>query len=386
MTSAAQLPARAIPARPARLRIADHIGRTRAFLIGLIGFAAASAAGGLAVDLPALAAARAAQGAFGALLAPSVLSLLAVTFTEPLERGKAFAIFGAIAGGGGTAGLVIGSALADSLTWRVCLFITVPIAIVAAAGGWYARGVARVSDGGRLDVPGALLAIAGLVALVFACTQVGARGWTSIPVIGLLGAGTALLAGFALWESRAVDPLLPLRILADRNRAGAYLSVGFAVAGMLGLFLFLTYYFQVVLGYSPVTAGLAFLPLSATVVLSSQVIDGRLLPQLPPRLMIVPGLLVAATAMVLLTRLDAAGGFASVVLPSEILLGLGMGCVFTPAISIATARVAPREAGVAAAVVNTAQQVGGSLGVALLNTVATAGALTTRSLSPAALP
>ncbi|HEY2762538.1 MAG TPA: MFS transporter [Pseudonocardiaceae bacterium] len=356
-------------------RIADHIGRTRAFVIGLAGFAVASAVGGLATDLTVLTAARAAQGAFGALLGPTVLALLAVTFTEPRERGTAFAIFGAIAGGGGAVGLVLGGVLTESFSWRACLFVNVPIALVAAVGAWYLRGSTRASNGTRLDIPGAALATAGLVALVLACTRAAALGWSSALVIGLLGAGGALLALFALRESRAASPLLPLRILADRNRVGAYLSVAFAVAGMLGLFLFLTYYLQVVLGYSPVTAGLAFLPLSAAVLLSAQLVAGRLLPRVAPRVLIVPGLLVAAAAMVLLTRLTPGSGYATAVLPAEILLGLGMGSVFTPAISTATSAVATRDAGVAAAVVNTAQQVGGSLGVAVLNTVAAGAAL-----------
>jgi EmrB/QacA subfamily drug resistance transporter len=355
-------------------RIADYIGRTRAFVIALTGFASASAVGALAPDLTLLAVARAAQGAFGALLAPTVLSLLAVTFTEPRERGKAFAIFGAIAGGGGAAGLVLGGLLVQSVGWRACLSVNVPIALVAGIGAWWLRGTSRPGTGGRLDLPGALLAGAGLVAVVSGCTQAAARGWTSAPVMALWGAGAALLALFGLWEARAAHPLLPLRIVVDRNRVGTCLSAAFAVAGMLGLFLFLTYYLQVVLGYSPVTAGLAFLPLSGAVLVSSQLVAGRLLPRVAPRLLIVPGLLVAAVAMVLFAQLTPTSGYLTSVLVPEILLGLGMGCVFTPAISTATSHVAPRDAGVVAAVVNSAQQIGGALGVAALNTVATGAA------------
>jgi EmrB/QacA subfamily drug resistance transporter len=356
-------------------RIADRIGRTRAFVIGLLGFAAASAAGALAANLAVLTLARAAQGAFGALLAPTVLSLLAVTFTEPQERGRAFAIFGAIAGGGGAAGLVLGGLLTEHVGWRACLSVNVPIALVAAFGAWWLRGAARTGGAGRLDLPGAALSATGLAAVVAGCTRAAAQGWGSALVVGLLAGGAALLALFGLWEARAAHPLLPLRILADRNRVGAYLSVTFAVAGMLGLFLFLTYYLQSVLRYSPVTAGLAVLPLSGAVVLSSQVVAGRLLPRVAPRLLIVPGLLAAAAAMVLFTRLTPASGYLTAILPGEVLLGLGMGCVFTPAISTATSHVPPRDAGVAAAVVNAAQQIGGSLGVAVLNTVASAATL-----------
>lgn len=350
-------------------RIADHIGRTRAFVIALTGFAAASAVGALAPDLTLLAVARAAQGAFGALLAPTVLSLLAVTFTEPRERGKAFAIFGAIAGGGGAAGLVLGGLLVQSVGWRACLSVNVPIALVAVIGVWWLRGTSRPGTGGRLDLPGALLASAGLMAVVSGCAQAATRGWASAPVMALWGAGAALLALFGLREARAAHPLLPLRIVADRNRIGTCLSVAFAVAGMLGLFLFLTYYLQVVLGYSPVTAGLAFLPLSGAVVVSSQLVASRWLPRMAPRLLIVPGLLVAAVAMGLLAQLTATSGYLTSVLAPEILLGFAMGCVFTPAISTATSHVAPRDAGVAAALLF----VGAVLAAALISAPAPAG-------------
>jgi EmrB/QacA subfamily drug resistance transporter len=358
-------------------RIADYAGRKRAFLIGLLGFAAASALGGAAPNLAVLTTARALQGGFGALLAPTVLSLLAVTFTEPADRAKAFAIFGAIAGGGGAIGLVLGGALADA-NWRLCLYVNVLIAIVAVAGGllFLNDGDSRTTLGRaehkryRLDLPGALLATAGLVALVYGYTQAASHGWTSPRTYGPLVAGVLLLAGFALLETRVASPLLPPRIVRDRNRVGAYLSVASAVAGMLGMFLFLTYYLQIVLGYQPVRAGLAFLPLSIAVLLSAQV-AGRLLLRVPPRVLIGSGLVTAALAMLLLTTLNAGSGYVSRVLPAEIVLGLGIGGVFVPAMNAATQRIDPRDGGIAAAVVNTSQQIGGSLGVAVLNTVAT---------------
>jgi EmrB/QacA subfamily drug resistance transporter len=350
-------------------RIADYAGRRRAFLIGLLGFAAASALGGAAPSLAVLTAARAMQGGFGALLAPTVLSLIAVTFTAPAERARAFAVFGAIAGGGGAIGLVLGGALAG-VNWRWCLYINVLIAVVAVAGGLFFVGGSRPSQRVRLDVPGALLATAGLVALVYGCTQAASHGWTSARVVGPLTAGVLLLAAFAVLETRVSSPLLPPRIVRDRNRVGAYVSVAAAVAGMLGMFLFLTYYLQVVLKYQPVQAGCAFLPLSVAVLASAQV-AGRLLPRVSPRVLIVPGLVTAAAAMLLLTTLSAGSGYADRVLPAEILLGLGMGAVFVPAMNAATQRVDPRDGGIAAAVVNTSQQFGGSLGVAVLNTVAT---------------
>ncbi len=350
-------------------RVADLAGRKRAFLVGLIGFAGASAFGGAATNIAVLTAARALQGAFAALLAPTVLALLAVTFTAPRDRAKAFAIFGAIAGGGGAVGLVLGGVLA-AVSWRWCLYVNVPVAVVTAVGAQLYLGGVRPAGRTRLDIPGALLATGGLVAVVYACAQAAPHGWSSARVIGPLVGGALLLALFVLVETRVANPLLPLRIVRDRDRAGAYLAVGFGVAGMLGMFLFLTYYLQVVRGYQPVRAGLAFLPLSGAVLLGAQVVSGRLLPVVRPRVLVVPGLLAAGLAMLLLTTLDSRSGYATRVLPAEIVLGLGLGCIFVPAMNVATQRVDPRDGGVAAAVVNTSQQIGGSLGVALLNTAA----------------
>lgn len=368
-------------------RIADYVGRKRTFLVGLAGFAAASAVGGAAPNLGTLVGARALQGAFGALLAPTALSLLAVTFVEQRERAKAFAVYGGIAGSGGAIGLVLGGALTEHASWRWCLYVNVLVAVITAIGAWLVLSPGRPSTRPRLDIPGALLVTGGLVAVVYGCTEAVSHGWSSARVLGLLGAGVLLIALFALLESRVAAPLLPLRILRDRNRVGAYLSVALAVAGMYGLFLFLTYYLQVVLGYSPIRTGLAFLPLSAAVLVSSGAIASRLLPRVPPRALVVPGLLVAAAAMALLTQLHVDSGYLSQVLPAEILLGLGAGCVFVPAFNVATQRVDRRDAGVASAVVNTSQQVGGSVGTALLNTIAasaTAGYLASHARGPLA--
>jgi len=357
-------------------RIADYAGRKRAFLIGLIGFAAASAVGGAAVDPAMLIGARAVQGAFGALLAPTVLSMLTVTFAQPRDRARAFAVFGAVASGGAALGLILGGVLTEYLSWRWCLYVNAPIAVVVAIGGAAVLPATRASAGRqRLDVPGAVLAGGGLLSLVLAVSEAASHGWTSTLVVGLLITAGVLLTAFVWVQNRVASPLLPLRIVLDRNRGGAYLAVTFTVAGMYGLFLFLTFYLQVVRHYSPVSAGLGFLPLSAAVLLSSTVISSRLSPLVPPRVLIVPGLVLGVGAMLVLTRLSATGGFASQVLPAELLLGLGMGAVFASAINTGTQRVGPRDAGVASAVMNTAQQVGGSIGTALLNTVA-AGATT----------
>ncbi len=351
-------------------RIADYLGRKQAFLIGLAGFAAASALGGAATNLGMLLAGRALQGAFAAILAPTALSLLAVTFTQPAERAKAFAVYGGIAGSGGAAGLLLGGVLTQYLAWRWCLYVNVPIAVIAMASGWAALPDLRPAARPRLDIPGVLLATGSLTAVVSACTQAVSRGWGAHTVVGLLVAGAVGLALFVAQESRSASPLLPLRIVADRNRGGAYLAAALAVVGMYGMFLLLTYYFQVVLRFSPVRAGLAFLPMTAAVLASSAGIVSPLLPRVPPRALIAPGLLVAAAGLVWLTQLHPDSAYATHALPAELLTGLGIGCVFVPVFSLATQAVAPHETGIASAMVNTANQVGGSIGTALLNTIA----------------
>jgi EmrB/QacA subfamily drug resistance transporter len=351
-------------------QLADTLGRKRTFLAGLAGFAAASAVGGAAPGFAVLVAARAVQGAFAALLAPTVLSLLALTFTEARERARAFAVFGAIAGTGGAIGLLIGGVLTEDASWRWCLFVNLPVAAVALAGGWVLLPAVRPRRDTRFDLPGVVTVTGGLVALVYGFSQAASHGWGSAQLAASLAAGLALLAAFAVVESLAASPMLPPRILADRNRGGSYLTVALAVIGMYGLFLLLSYYFQAVRGYSPARAGLAFLPMSAAVMLGSTVVARKLLPLVRPRLLIVPGLVVAAAGLATLTRLGPGSGYLAHVLPGELLLGLGLGCVFVPAISLATTGVGPRDAGVAAAVANTSQQIGASLGVALLNTIA----------------
>jgi len=354
-------------------RIADLVGRKRTFLIGLIGFAGASALGGAAVNSGMLLGARALQGAFGALLAPSALSLLAVTFTQPRERAKAFGIYGAIAGGGSAVGLILGGVLTEYLNWRWALYVNVPIAIGAFIGAAAFVHVASPPAGhqrARLDIPGAILVTAGLVSLVYGFTRAEAEGWSERGVIGLFVAAGLLLVAFVVVEALTRAPLLPLRVVLDRNRGGAYLAVGLAVIAMFGLFLFLTYYMQVVKGYSPVRSGLAFLPFTAGMITGSTQIAARLMHRVPARFLMVPGLIVAAIGMGLLTQLTVDSSFVGLILPAELLISLGLGSTMMPAMNLATTGVSPQDAGVASAMVNTAQQVGGSIGTALLNTIA----------------
>jgi len=358
-------------------RVGDLIGRRRALIIGLIGFAVASALGGIAANGGMLLAARGLQGIFAALLAPAALSMVTVTFTEPHERARAFGIYGAIAGGGSAVGLILGGLLTEYLDWRWCLLVNAPIAILAVVGALaFLHDHRQHSSETHLDVVGAVLASGGLLAVVYGLSQAEQRGWTSAFVLALLTGGIALLALFVAVEARVAHPLLPLRVLRDRNRGGALLSVGLTTVGMFGMFLFLTYYLQVTLGYSPVQTGLAFLPLTAGMMIGAVGIASQLLPRVPARVIMTPGLLVAATALILLTRIQVDSSYVTHVLPSMVLLGLGMGSTFMPAMSTATYGVDPRDAGVASATVNTAQQVGGSIGIALLNTVATSATAT----------
>jgi EmrB/QacA subfamily drug resistance transporter len=351
-------------------RIADHLGHRRAFLLGLTGFAAASALAGGATGFGMLVAGRALQGAFAAILAPTALSMVAVTFTDAKERAKAFGVYGAVASSGAAAGLLVGGAVTEYLGWRWCLYINVGIAACALVAGRAVLPVVSPFGRARLDVLGGGLITGALAAIVFGCSLATRQGWASAAVLAPIGGGMVAIALFALRQARGTSPLLPLYVLANQARAGAYLSVAATVVGSFGMFLMLTYYFQVVRHYTPLGAGLAFLPLTVAVSASAWGLASRLMPRIPARALIVPGLLVAAAGLALLAQLKVSGGYVTVVLPSELLLGLGMGCVFTPAINLATSRVERRDAGVAAAVVNIATQVGGSIGIAVVNTLA----------------
>lgn len=351
-------------------RVGDLLGRKRAFTIGLVGFALASALGGAAGNLGVLLVARAGQGLFGALLAPVALALISLTFTDAKERAKAFGVFGAIATAGGVLGLVLGGMLTEYLNWRWSMFVNVPIAVIGIIGALtVVRDIPAEGGRNRVDIPGAVLASLGLVALVFGFSEAESRSWSSGLTISLLIVAVVLLLAFLVVESRRASPLLPLHVLTERNRAGAYVSVAFAVMSMFGMFLLLSYYLQVVKGYSPVVSGLAFVPLGAAQAFGSMVLGTRLSARARPGLLMSGGYLVTAVGVLLLAlvRQDSSYGLLVV---AEIITGLGIGTAFMPAMSLGTHGVAPEDAGVASAMVGTSQQVGGSVGTALLNTIA----------------
>ncbi|MEH0844247.1 MFS transporter [Micromonospora sp. CPCC 205711] len=351
-------------------RIADYWGRKRTFLVGMVGFALASAVGGLATTGGMLFAARALQGAFGALLAPASLALLTVLFTEAHERAKAFAVYGAIAGGGSAVGLVLGGVLTEYADWRWCLLVNIPIAAVALIAAIPLVPESRAHGNTRYDIPGAVVVTAGLVSLVYGFTKAAEDGWDAAATIGFIGAGLVLLAAFVVIEKRSSHPLLPLRILLDRNRGGAYLASTLIGAGLFGAFLFLTFYFQVVLRYTPVKAGLASLPVTAGVLVAAGVAS-QLMPRLGAKPLMVAGAILAAGGMLSLTQIDADTSFVSHLMPAQVVLGLGLGFTFVPLSSLALVGVPEHDAGAASATLNATQQVGGSLGTALLNTMYT---------------
>jgi EmrB/QacA subfamily drug resistance transporter len=351
-------------------RLGDLIGRKVTFLAGALGFAAASAAGGAATSFGMLVTARAAQGAFGALLAPAALSILSVTFSDPKERGKAFGVYGAIVGAGGAIGLVLGGILTEYLSWRWCLYVNLIFAGLAVTGAvLLLGGQHRTRTRARLDLPGVTLVSASMFCLVYGFSNAARHKWHTPSTSGFLAAGVALLAAFASWQFRAASPLLPPRVVLDRNRGAAYLAVLIAGAGVFGVFLFLTYYLQQTLGYSPVISGAAFLPMIAMVVVSASLSNVVLLPRFGPRLLVTAGMLLAAGSLVWLTRIGVHSGYAPAVLGPLMAFGLGYGFTVAPSMNTGTSGVAPADAGVASATLNTGQQVGGSIGTALLNTI-----------------
>ncbi|WP_307844535.1 MFS transporter [Actinospica acidithermotolerans] len=369
-------------------KIVDFVGRKNTLIIGLIGFAGASALGGASVTGGMLFGARAVQGTFGALLAPAALSLLTTTFTDPNERAKAFGVFGAIAGAGSAIGLILGGVITNYLTWRWTMYVNVIIAIIAVVGA-----VALVVDRAprhavRVDYLGTVLGCGGLLALVYGFTKAASDGWTNSTTLTLFAVAIVALALFAVVENHVSAPLLPPHIVAERNRGGSFALMALAALSMFGVFLFLTYYLQGIKGYSALRTGFAFLPMSATLIFVSVGIAARLLTKLPPRMLLVPGMLIAACGMAWMTRISVGGSYAAEVLPAEILLGIGFGLTFMPVFATATSGVAPQDAGVTSATLNTSQQVGGSIGTALLNTIAvsaSASYIVSHRLPPAAV-
>lgn len=360
-------------------RVGDIFGRKRAFITGLVGFAVASAIGGAAGSFGVLVFARALQGLFGALLAPAALGLLSTTFTDPVERGKAFGVFGAIAGVGAAVGLLLGGMLTEWLSWRWCMYVNLAFALPAAVAATRLLHNQLPDVPHVLDIPGTITSSAGLLALVYGVSHAEQSGWGNATTVGLLAGSIVLLIIFVLIERRVEHPLLPMRVVLDRQRGASFLAMGIAAAAMFGVFLFLTYYLQGTLGYTPIKAGLAFLPISAAIMVAAGISSAVLLPTFGPRPLVTAGMLLAMCGMLFLTQLEVDSTYVAHVLPGIILMGAGMGPIFASAMYGGTLGVSHADAGIASAMVNTSQQVGGSIGVALLSTLAasaTSGYLT----------
>jgi EmrB/QacA subfamily drug resistance transporter len=351
-------------------RLGDMFSRERVFITGLIGFAGASAIGGASVSFAMLVAARALQGAFGAVLAPSALGTLVSTFREPRERGRAFGVFGSVAAGGGAVGLILGGLLTQYLSWRWTLYVNLLFAAIAVAGALAWIQASRPDDRPRMDWPGAVLGCTGLFLIVFGFSRAETAGWAAAQTVGSLVAGIVLLAGFIVAEQRSSHPLLPMRVILDRTRGGSYVAVFTAGIAIFATFLFLTYYMQVIKRESALATGLLFLPMVACILITSNLSSIVGLARLGPRVLIAAGMLLGAGGMAYLTQITVASSYAGGVLPALLILGLGFGMIFAPAINMATFGVARQDSGVASALVNTMQQVGGSIGISALSTVA----------------
>lgn len=350
-------------------RIADYVGRKKVFMIGLLGFAGASALGGISGTSGLLFASRALQGGFAALLAPAALSLITVNFIVPKERARAFGVFGAISGGGAAIGLILGGTLTQYFSWRWCLGVNVPIAIIAFLLAIPFVHESKATGEHSYDIPGAVTVTLGLVSLVYGFTKAATIGWLTGETLTFFAIALILLLVFVVIELRVKSPLLPMRVLLERNRGGSYLSSMIVGAGLFSMFLFLGLYLQVILHYTPLHAGFAFLPFSGGIILSAG-IASQLLPKTGPKPLMIFGLSCAAVGLLMLTRITPDTSYYTHVLPYMIVMSTGLAFVFIPVSSTALHGVGGQDAGVASALINTSQQVGGSLGTALLNTIA----------------
>ncbi|MFI5777276.1 MFS transporter [Nocardia sp. NPDC051570] len=350
-------------------RLADYLGRRRMFLVGLVGFAGASALAGLAQNAAELFAGRALQGAFAAVLAPAALSLVSITFTEARERARAFGVFAGVSAGGAAIGLIAGGALTEYADWRWCLLVNTPVALLALIGAlvFVIKDVPVPRTGGY-DVPGAVTVTLGLISVVYGFSRAAEDGWLAATTLGLLIAGVALLVAFVAIERRSPNPLLPLHIPGEINRGGSYLVALLVPIAMFAMFINLSYYLQVTLGYSSLKAGVAFLPFPIGIVISAGVASA-LLPRIGPRPLMIAGGVLGIVGLLYLAQLSYGDSFATSVLPAIALIALGMGATFVSMQTTALHQVEAEDSGVASALLNAAQQVGGAIGTALLTTI-----------------
>ncbi|MEV7598834.1 MFS transporter [Kitasatospora sp. NPDC089797] len=348
-------------------RAGDILGRRRVFIVGVLLFSFASLLGGVAQSSGWLLAARALQGLGGAIASPTALALIATNFKEGPDRNRAFGVYSAVAGAGGAVGLLLGGMLTSWLSWRWVLFVNVPIGIVIALlAPLYINESER--HPGRFDLPGAFSATAGVVSLVYGFIRASDHGWTDAVTLASFGLAVLLLAVFLFIERRAPQPITPLHLLRSRNRSGAFGLMLCVAATMFSIFFFITLFVQEVLGYSPLRAGFAFLPISVAIVAAAQ-FAARNQIRFGPKPFFVAGSLLVLGGVLWATRIDVHSDYPGGVLGPTLLFGLGMGSIFVPATLTVVSRVAPHETGAATGMLNTMQQVGGSLGLSILVTV-----------------
>jgi EmrB/QacA subfamily drug resistance transporter len=350
-------------------RMGDLVGRRRLFVAGTILFTVASLVNGLSSSAGMLIVARGVQGLGAALVSPAALSIVTTTFEEGADRQKAMGVWSAIAAGGGAFGLLLGGILTDTLSWEWIFFVNVPIGIAAAVLSWRFIPESRNAARSGSDVAGAVSVTAGLIVLVYAIVKAQQFGWGSARTLGLAAAAFALLAVFYVIERRSSAPLVRLGIFRVRSLTGANLTLLVVAGGLFALFFFASLYVQEILGYDPLQAGLAFLPVSLCIGVGAG-ISQQLVRRLGVRPVGMTGMAVATVGLFWLSRVPAHGSYASDLLPGLLLMALGMGCTFVPITLIATTNVAPEDAGLASGLFNTSQQVGGALGLAVLSTLA----------------
>ena len=364
-------------------RLADFLGRRRMFMSGLVLFALASLAGGLATSAGQLIAARAVQGLGGAILSPAALSILITTFPDGAERNKALGIWGAIAGSAGAVGVLLGGVLTEGLGWEWVLWVNVPIGVIAAAVAPMIIGESRSeSERRHFDIAGAVSITAGLSILVYAVLEANSAGWGSFRTIALLAASAALIAGFVLIERRSSAPLVPFRIFRLRTLTGANVVGLLLGASLFSMFYFISLYMQQVLGYSAIKAGVSYLPLAITIIISAGVAS-QLVTRVGFKRVLAAGMVLIAVGLVWFSQISVDGSYGADILGPSLLAGLGLGFSFVPVTIAAVAGVADRDSGLASGLINTSQQVGGAVGLAVLAAVSTS--VTGSSRAPAVL-
>ncbi|MEV7870643.1 MFS transporter [Streptomyces sp. NPDC088124] len=350
-------------------RVGDLQGRKKLFIAGLIGFAVSSAVGGFAVNEIMLLLARAAQGVSAAFLAPAALALLTTMFTTDAERAKAFGVFGAAVGTGGVVGMILGGVLTEYLSWRWCLWFNVPVVLLILGPAMRGLTESKAARSARYDLPGTLTATIGVGSLIYGISEAIEVGWLGTTTLVFCGAGLLLLALFVWIEHRSAEPMMPLRIVLNRVRGSGYVVVVLIASGLYAYYLFLTYFLQLVREYSALMTGLAFVPIGAGILFGS-LGTGRLLARMSARSVMIGGLLLSAAGFALSGTIQPDTGFWTVVFPSQLLIGLGIGAAMTTVMRLTLDGVAPEESGVASALTNATREIGGAIGISALNVVA----------------